>query len=36
MSENGFIYDYWNRYTNLPKKELKEKYFSVGYIGSRK
>ena len=35
MSENGFIYDYWNRYTNLPKKELKEKYFSVGYIGSR-
>jgi UDP-N-acetyl-D-mannosaminuronic acid dehydrogenase len=36
MSENGFIYDYWNRYTNLPKKELKENYFSVGYVGSRK
>ena len=33
MNECGFIYDYWNRYTGLSKKQLNGNYFSVGYKG---
>ena len=33
MGKNGFIYDYWNRYTNLSTQKLCGNYFSVGYRG---
>ena len=35
IDKNGFIYDYWNRYTNLSTHILCGNYFSVGYTGNK-
>jgi UDP-N-acetyl-D-mannosaminuronic acid dehydrogenase len=30
MCPGGFIYDYWNHFSNLSDRELQDAYFSVG------
>jgi UDP-N-acetyl-D-mannosaminuronic acid dehydrogenase len=30
MKSNGFIYDYWNHFSNLTKLEIGDSYFAVG------
>ena len=35
MAENGFIYDYWNHFSDLRPYELGPNYFAVGNTGAR-
>lgn len=35
MAENGFIYDYWNHFSDLRPYELGPNYFAVGNTGTR-
>ena len=35
MAENGFIYDYWNHFSDLRPYELGPNYFAVGNTGGR-
>jgi UDP-N-acetyl-D-mannosaminuronic acid dehydrogenase len=33
MAPGGFIYDYWNHFSNLSSSELAGAYFAVGHLG---
>ena len=33
LSENAFIYDYWNHFSKLSKRELGNDYFALGNMG---
>ncbi|SEH91142.1 UDP-N-acetyl-D-mannosaminuronic acid dehydrogenase [Mycolicibacterium rutilum] len=33
ISPDGFIFDYWNHFSHLPKSELGDSYFAVGNSG---
>jgi len=35
MHPKGFIYDYWNHFSNLSATELGQSYFAVGHLGGR-
>ena len=35
MAESGFIYDYWNHFSDLRPYELGPSYFAVGNTGTR-